>query len=83
MSFYVYCIKCHKKFHSSSHCFLHWEFETTTLITPTPTPVATPTPKPILKTKGHTTKVLYYNSWIGQYQTGDKYFAFLRNNTGR
>jgi hypothetical protein len=59
MSFYLYCIKCHKKFHSSSHCFLHWKFETTAFITPTPTPVPTPTPK--TKSQAQTTQVLYYN----------------------
>jgi hypothetical protein len=82
MSFYVYCIKCHKKIHSDSHCFLHWKVQTTSLVTLEPPSVAS-TPRPKLQTKGRTTKVLYYNSWIGQYQTGDKYFAFLRNNTGR
>jgi hypothetical protein len=82
MSFYVYCIKCHKKIHSDSHCYLHWKVQTKNLVTPED-PTTTPTPKPKLQTKGRTTKVLYYNSWIGQYQTGDKYFAFLRNNTGR
>jgi hypothetical protein len=82
MSFYVYCIKCHKKIHSDSHCFLHWKVQTTALVTPE-VPHAAPTPKPKLVTKGRTTKVLYYNSWLGIHQPGEKYFAFLRNNTGR
>jgi hypothetical protein len=81
MSFYLYCIKCQKKFHSSSHCFLHWEFETTALITPTPTPV--PTPKPKTKSQAQTTQVLYYNQYLGIYQKGPAYFNWLRFNTGR
>jgi hypothetical protein len=84
MSFYMYCIKCHKKIHSDSHCFLHWKVQTTAFATPeTETPSTAPTPKPKLHTKGHTTKVLYYNSYLGIYQEGGKYFNWLHFNTGQ